>query len=394
MTLEEIKEKLRRRLIDYDGNVAPHNLVDIIDDARSAGLGERDIARLLPEIDRSINWKAIKDEKQAAQEAAEQKEEAKKKAVALINTMIGFVFADGILEQSELKALFDKASTLKITSHSVAKKIHSRIEKDGYKPSPNADLKANSLRDILLSASWYDEPNYARVLAEEQGTAFQQQPQKKSERQQQSPNQQGQESGQQVGPPATAVNAMEQLAENQIAPATKIFFAVMLFVAIVFALKSWYDNAKETGKRSEINVTANNETILQNADALTQTEREKIVATLKTLYEVPTTPVSEDYMLRFQNLFNERTAHYYGRTNISRKKIAVSKRYFWNNVSGYGIDNLRFTFVGRPENYGYDIQVSGTVHYTLQKTNEFKSTPCLELVTLSRDFKISAVRSS
>jgi len=374
MTLEEVKEKLRRRLIDNDGNVAPHNLVDIIDDAKSAGLGERDIARLLPEIDQSINWAAIKKEKQAAQEAAAQREEAKKRAVELINTMIGLLFADGILEQSELAAIFDKASSLKITDHSIAKKIYSRIEKGGYKPFPNVDLKAGRLRDILLSTSWYDDSNYARVLAAQRVSTSQRQKEaeeKEQELQRQEEN--------------------RERVKKKMSPASLAFLIFMSVTAIVFAVKSWYDYAREAGKRKEIHVTANNETTLQNAETLTQTEREKIVATLKTLYEVPAAPVSDDYMFRFQNLFNEHTAHYYGATNISRKKIAALKRRFWNNVSGYGIDNLLFVFMGRAENYGYNIRVSGTVRDTAQKTSQFNSSNFMDIVTLDRNFRVSTV---
>jgi hypothetical protein len=69
ITLEEIKDKLRKRLIEHEGNIEPYQLVDIIAEAKTIGLEEKDIAKLVPDLDQSINWTAIREEKRHAEEA-------------------------------------------------------------------------------------------------------------------------------------------------------------------------------------------------------------------------------------------------------------------------------------------------------------------------------------
>ncbi len=165
MTLDDLKDHLRRRLLEHDGNIEPHHLVDLVEEAKKIGLAERDIAKLVPEIDQSINWAAIKEEKRAALETKLFKEQADLQATELLDALINSSFSDGIIEQSELAIIYNKAAALEQSELRISKKINNKIKKGGYKPYPNADLTAKGLKELLLSTSWYDADNYAAIVS-------------------------------------------------------------------------------------------------------------------------------------------------------------------------------------------------------------------------------------
>ena len=167
MTLDELKDRLRKRLIEHDGNVSPHHLTDLIEEAKTIGLEEKDIARLVPDVDQSINWAAIKEEKRLVVEVKQLKEQEKLQAAELLDALISYSFSDGIVAQSELETIFARTAELHQSELKIAKKINKAFEKGGYKPYPNPDLKAMGLKEILLSTSWYDAKNYAVVTQQE-----------------------------------------------------------------------------------------------------------------------------------------------------------------------------------------------------------------------------------
>jgi hypothetical protein len=171
ITLDDIKDRLRRRLIEHDGNIAPHHLADIIGDARAIGLQEMDIARLVPEIDRSVNWAQVREEKRLQQASEQLQEEQKQQASELMRAMINFSFSDGVVERQELVTLFSKAAELQQDELDIARTIMSKIEALGYKPHPNADLTAGSLKEILLSTSWYEPRKYAAAKRKKPSTS-------------------------------------------------------------------------------------------------------------------------------------------------------------------------------------------------------------------------------
>ena len=160
MTLEEIKDKLRKRLIEHEGNIEPFHLVDIVAEAKAIGLEEKDIAKLVPDLDQSINWAAIKEEKRIAEETKLLKKQEQLLATELLDAMISYSFSDGVVAQAELDAIFTKATELRQNSLMIARKINKRFEKGDYKPYPAPDLKAKNLKEIILSTSWYDAENY------------------------------------------------------------------------------------------------------------------------------------------------------------------------------------------------------------------------------------------
>src|SRR5436305_1739786 len=113
ITIEEIKERLRQRLIDHDGNIEPNDLIDIVEDAREIGIDKTAIARLVPEVDRSINWEHIRAEKIKAAELKRQeaeKAEARRKEIEgapeYLDALISYCLADGVVAAEELRTIF------------------------------------------------------------------------------------------------------------------------------------------------------------------------------------------------------------------------------------------------------------------------------------------------
>jgi len=164
ITLDDIKDRLRRRLIEYDGNIAPHNLADIIEDARAIGLEEKDIARLVPELDKSINWSLIREEKRVEQEMIRMQEREKLHDSELMQALVNSIFSDGIVEQLELEVIFRKVTELQQDELEIARIIMNKVHELDYKPYPNADLNATSMKEMLLSTSWYGPKKYAAAV--------------------------------------------------------------------------------------------------------------------------------------------------------------------------------------------------------------------------------------
>jgi len=168
--LEDIKERIRQILIEKEGNVQPHDFKDIIDDAKKLGVDDKQIRKLVPEVDRSINWEYIKLQKEKEREK-EQKlkneiqklEEEQKFAPEYIDTLIKFCFSDGIIEAPELEAIFSKTLEKGLDINSIARKINSKIEAENFKPYPNPNLNAQTLKDTLCSTNWYNQEHYIKL---------------------------------------------------------------------------------------------------------------------------------------------------------------------------------------------------------------------------------------
>ena len=178
ITLEELKEKLRARLIEYDGNAAPNDLVDLIEEAQELGISEQQIARLVPEVDRSINWEHIRAEKekererQAALAAAEQqRRQVLDAAPGTLDSLLSYSMVDGIVGQEELSHIFDKAAEWEQDLFVFAVKVKDVLDARNFKPYPNADLSLKSLKDVLLSTSWYNDTQYRLVTGGTPSTA-------------------------------------------------------------------------------------------------------------------------------------------------------------------------------------------------------------------------------
>jgi hypothetical protein len=176
LTLDELKDKLRKRLIDLEGHVEPADLEDIIEEAKELGLADEQIGRLVPEIDRTINWEHIRLEKEKAIEAAaiEAERQAKRQeeidsAPEYLDALISYCMADGIVEEAELRVIFEKAKNLEQSLHAIAVKIKGLLDKGRFRPYPNANLNADGLHEVLMSTSWYTDKTHPQ--AQQQASA-------------------------------------------------------------------------------------------------------------------------------------------------------------------------------------------------------------------------------
>ncbi len=170
LTLDELKDKLRKRLIDLEGHVEPADLDDIVEEAKELGLTDEQIGRLVPEIDRTINWEHIRLEKEKAIEAAaiEAERQAKRQeeidsAPEYLDALISYCMADGIVEDAELGVIFEKAKNLEQSLHALAVKIKGLLDKGRFRPYPNANLNADGLHEVLMSTSWYTDKTHPQA---------------------------------------------------------------------------------------------------------------------------------------------------------------------------------------------------------------------------------------
>jgi len=170
VTIDSIKEKIRDLLIEKDGDVQPHELKFIIDEAKQLGINDKQIAKLVPEIDRSINWEHIRKQKEEDverlkkfEEETKKKEEEIKSAPEFIDALLQYCLSDGIVESQELQIIFAKAEHLKQDVNALSRKIKSTLDTNKYKPYPNPDLKSTTLKDTLLSTNWYDTKQYVII---------------------------------------------------------------------------------------------------------------------------------------------------------------------------------------------------------------------------------------
>lgn len=168
-TINEIRKRLEERLIEHDGNLEPNDLLDIIEDAEKIGIDKEQISRLVPEVDRSINWEHIRAEKLKAAEEAEleqEKAETHRKLIAAapgyLDSLISYSMADDIVEAHELRTIFQRAEELEQDKIALATKISTLLNTHRYRPFPNANLGAGGLHEVLMSTNWYTEKTFPK----------------------------------------------------------------------------------------------------------------------------------------------------------------------------------------------------------------------------------------
>lgn len=177
MTLEDLKEKLKRRLIESNSVLDAHQLADLTEEGRKLGLDDRELNKMLQEVDRSINWKEVKEQKkladQAQQEAnlviARRKQEILH-APALLDTLILLSFESETVSSEEILTIFQRGDELEQNEFELSQKIKERLDTKGYRPHPAAKFQAPTLRAILESTNWYSPKTFPVGKAAEQPT--------------------------------------------------------------------------------------------------------------------------------------------------------------------------------------------------------------------------------
>lgn len=169
MTLENIRLKIEKLLVETDGQLHPHDLAAIVAEAKGIGLDEAQIARLVPEVDRSINWEKVRAEKVAVvveKEAQEDVERVRREeleaAPQLLSGLVQSLLARGHAKGEEIRALLDRATMLEQSPHALARQIKSGMDFAKWAPWPPADLSARTISELLVSTDWYAPEHYPR----------------------------------------------------------------------------------------------------------------------------------------------------------------------------------------------------------------------------------------
>jgi len=424
LTLDDIKDKLRNRLIEHDGNIEPHHLVDIVEEVRAIGLSERDISKLVPELDQSINWTAIREEKRIEQETIRLKEQEGLKAAELINALINFCFSDGVIESHELAAIFTKAEELQQNVSEITKKINEKIDQDGYKPFPNADLNAGDLKDVLLSTSWYDAKKYAAVKRRKT---------------------QAKTVSESVAPVIAVprihlfeaskhvitkgesitlsweVSGIDQLTISGLGPTNtlkgshsvtpeidtiyvldaggltrtlnvvikktrgwaKWFMAAI--VPVLFLLYVGYKSCAGT-------TVSGNNTSHTITSPLTGTEKERITIALQGFYKENNGDGSTGNIQKLTGYFADPVSKYYNDAGVSRAKMyKLIDSYFNKKLSAHRSDINKFSFLRRTPENGYMIRANGTYYYKLKNAKHTRTGPINDIIILNDHYEITAV---
>lgn len=364
MTLEAIKEQLRKLLIEHDGNIAPYQLAEIIEAARKTGIEEYHIARLLPEADRAINWVAVREEKKIKEEARIQREEDLLHASDLVNKMIDDCFSKEFVPQDEIKKIFDSAAGLQLSDHKVARRINEKIKKGNYKSHPEISTQNRRVKDILLSASWYipvqleTEPEHEVVYEFDSGAVTH-----------------------------AAAKPVKKFSSRTLFIITTTIFAVYL----LFVITTHYIDPKENTDKTD--TTSAQHQLLTNALELSPREREHITNALIDFYREDNGDGSPGNLSRLMLFFTDTVKRYYRYTNISKPAIRkIVDDYINRKLSAHKSEVRQFYFMEKTPDNEYKIRAEGTYSYILTSKKHIRTTTSInDIIILDNQYRISSI---
>ena len=162
VSLDSLKTKLHDLLIEKDGAVKPWDLKDIFAQAKELNLEEKQVNKLLVEVDQSINWEAIRkqkedsikkveDLKRIVQEQAEKEQNAEE----TLDFMIKQCAADKVINSNEIAVFFEVSASLNQNEIKSALLFKNYIEKNNFVPLTTP--KGTSIKTLLLSTDWYKD---------------------------------------------------------------------------------------------------------------------------------------------------------------------------------------------------------------------------------------------
>jgi hypothetical protein len=121
---------------------------------------------------KSIDWDAVEAAKKQQHETQKkieaellEKEETIVNAPIYIGRLVKTAFEDGIVEGEEIKKIFDKAASLKLSQTQLALDINKLLDEGNFKSYPRANFDAGSLKDTLTSTNWYNSTLYKSITA-------------------------------------------------------------------------------------------------------------------------------------------------------------------------------------------------------------------------------------
>ena len=140
-SIELLKKYLHDHLIEKDGNFETGDLVEIRKDAKELGLDERQLSKLLQEVDSSINWEFIYKQKEEAQareselkKAVEIQKTYEKNAGETLQFIIDQCAKDKVFDSTEIRVFFETSDELNQDENNSARLLKTYFEKNNYIP--------------------------------------------------------------------------------------------------------------------------------------------------------------------------------------------------------------------------------------------------------------------
>jgi hypothetical protein len=170
-TIQDITAQVRQVLIETNDGLSRHELYSrFVNECNQLQLSEDDFYKtVLKAAHKSIDWATVEEEykkRQALQQATAQEQTEKDEAIAnapiFIDRLINLSFDTGIVKADALHKIFDKSVSLNQSSNALALRINERLVQDSYRPFPQANLDAVTLKEILLSTDWYSLDHYPK----------------------------------------------------------------------------------------------------------------------------------------------------------------------------------------------------------------------------------------
>lgn len=161
-SIETLKEQIHDILIKKDGDVKLSEHREIINEAKDLGLDERQLSKLLQEVDSAINWDFIRKQKEEATKREEEFKrclvEQKKKeenASETLQFIIEQCSKDKVFDAKEVAIFFETADELNQEENKSAKILKDFFSTNNYIPLTTP--KGTSLRLSLQSTDWYKD---------------------------------------------------------------------------------------------------------------------------------------------------------------------------------------------------------------------------------------------
>jgi uncharacterized protein YgiM (DUF1202 family) len=161
-SLDSLKTKLYDLLIEKDGDVKPWDLKDIFAQAKELNLEEKQVNKLLVEVDQSINWEAIRKQKEDSikkvedlKRIAQEQTEKEQNAEETLDFMIKQCAADKVINSNEIAVFFEVSASLNQNEIKSALLFKNYIEKNNFVPLTTP--KGTSIKTLLLSTDWYKD---------------------------------------------------------------------------------------------------------------------------------------------------------------------------------------------------------------------------------------------
>jgi hypothetical protein len=170
--IDSLKERIKDKIIETNGDLQSSDIKIFAEEAKRLGLGGREIAELIPEVDSAINWDYIKKQNEEKiyqekilKEETQKNEEKARIASEYIDALVQYCLSKDIIEPTDIKTIFEKADEHEQDKSMLAVKINTLFEIHNIKPYPSPNIAASTLADALCSTTWYSEGKYKIITS-------------------------------------------------------------------------------------------------------------------------------------------------------------------------------------------------------------------------------------